>query len=96
MTLKVGQISNTQAVVDFIKKRFPGVELAESHAAQLKFKLPPNIKRLSDVFACVIDVMKAFKIDDYTLSQTTLEELFVDIASQQTVQSKGKKSAKKK
>lgn len=83
MTLNIGGIQpDIEALIHCVQQRFPEVKVEERHSTALRFKLPATIKKLSDVFGCVIEAMEKFQIDDYALSQTTLEDVFVGFAQE--------------
>ena len=60
----------------------PDAEILESHHTQLKYQLPILSTRLPLVFRHMEDLRTI--IEDYSLTQTTLDEVFVQFASKQT------------
>ena len=60
----------------------PDAEILESHHTQLKYQLPIQSTRLPLVFRHMEDLRTI--IEDYSLTQTTLDEVFVQFASKQT------------
>ena len=60
----------------------PDAEMLESHHTQLKYQLPIQSTRLPLVFRHMEDLRTI--IEDYSLTQTTLDEVFVQFASKQT------------
>ena len=60
----------------------PDAEMRESHHTQLKYQLPIQSTRLPLVFRHMEDLRTI--IEDYSLTQTTLDEVFVQFASKQT------------
>lgn len=67
----------------FIAKTFPGSELSERHGNRLWFKVPQLGVRLGHMFS-VIELNKAaLHVEEYALSQTSLEQIFNSFAAQQ-------------
>ena len=62
----------------------PDAKLQESHHTQLKYQLPIQSTRLPLVFRHMEDLRSIKVIEDYSLTQTTLDEVFVQFASKQT------------
>eukprot|EP01006_Ploeotia_vitrea_P044288 TRINITY_DN66823_c2_g1_i1.p1 TRINITY_DN66823_c2_g1~~TRINITY_DN66823_c2_g1_i1.p1 ORF type:complete len:505 (-),score=281.61 TRINITY_DN66823_c2_g1_i1:222-1532(-) len=69
----------------FMTQRFPGCMLVDENGGSLKYRVPSQSLRLSTIFR----VLEEFKhsreatvIDDYSVSQSTLESVFVTIARQ--------------
>ena len=62
----------------------PDAEMQERHHTQLKYQLPILSTRLPLVFRHMEDLRTIKVIEDYSLTQTTLDEVFVQFASKQT------------
>ena len=62
----------------------PDAVMQESHHTQLKYQLPIQSTRLPLVFRHMEDLRGIQVIEDYSLTQTTLDEVFVQFASKQT------------
>lgn len=92
LTIKLAGTSPKTTELDkSIKNRFPNVLLKERHYNQLRFSFPPSQTKigLSEIFEFLIQNQSAFQIADYSLSQTTLDEVFVSFAHQQKQQEQG-------
>jgi ABC-type multidrug transport system ATPase subunit len=87
--------SQREVVKQLMFKQFPGVELTEFHAGRLKFQLPKLQTSLSQVFGSIESMKDELQISDYSISQSTLEQIFVNIARQQEEQEAEEKEAKK-
>ena len=66
----------------FVARTSRGAVLEEVHAGQLKYKLPRAGLTLSSLFAA-IEANRALGIRDYSVSQPTLEQVFLSMARQQ-------------
>lgn len=68
---------------------FPGCHLEESHGLQLRYSISKEvlqsqgISRLGDLFQMLEQCKVGQCIDEYCVSQTTLEEIFIKFAKQQ-------------
>ena len=59
----------------FITKRFPKSMLREQHHNMLQYQLPSENLSLAQLFAAMEDAKKEFNVEDYSVSQTTLDQV---------------------
>ncbi|XP_055535487.1 ATP-binding cassette sub-family A member 2-like [Wyeomyia smithii] len=62
---------------NFIKRRFPDAELREEHDEYLSFFIPLTQHKWSEMFGIMEAAKDSLSIEDYTLGQTTLEQVFL-------------------
>ncbi|NXM13575.1 ABCA5 protein, partial [Ploceus nigricollis] len=63
---------------------FPNASRQESFASILAYKIPKeDVQSLSHSFSKLEEVKHAFNIEDYSFSQATLEQVFVELAKEQ-------------
>jgi len=74
-----------QRVKDFVHEHFQGSEMEEVNGARLKYRLPSSTLSLSYIFGTIEKNKKDLDIDDYSVSQSTLEQIFLLMASQDRV-----------
>jgi ATP-binding cassette subfamily A (ABC1) protein 1 len=67
----------------FMQQHFIGSHLEEDHVTRLKYLLPPQNLKLSQIFQLMENDRHALGITDYSVSQSTLEQIFISIAKQQ-------------
>ena len=67
----------------FMKDTFAGASLVERHGEFFRYKLPELHMALSEAFAALNDAKDAMAIATYSLSQTSLEQIFNMFAAQQ-------------
>merc|ERR1712035_88750 len=60
-----------------------GAILKEQHANMLQYQLPAKGLKLADVFSIIEDHRESHRIMDYSLSQTTLDDVFATFAKRQ-------------
>jgi ATP-binding cassette subfamily A (ABC1) protein 3 len=82
LEVKLGEAyEHKQGEVDeFLKSKFPEASLEEEYPLLMKYELPKSGYTLGDVFKIMEEHQKALGIDDYSISQTSLEQIFVSIA----------------
>ncbi|RKO84169.1 P-loop containing nucleoside triphosphate hydrolase protein [Blyttiomyces helicus] len=65
----------------FVAQAFPGAVLLEYQRRHLRFSFPPHsVKSIADVFEIIEANRYAAGIDDYSLGQTSLEQVFLSFA----------------
>ncbi|XP_064607351.1 phospholipid-transporting ATPase ABCA1-like [Liolophura sinensis] len=78
-----GQNPDMQPVRRFIQTSFPGAVLKEKHHNMLQYQLGISETSLSSVFSCMEEARKELNIEDYSVSQTTLDQVFINFAKKQ-------------
>ncbi|KAF7656308.1 hypothetical protein LDENG_00043690 [Lucifuga dentata] len=68
----------------YIKSCFPGIELKERHHNVLQYQLPSHACCLARVFDVLANNYEELGIIDFSVSQTTLDQVFVNFAKEQT------------
>ncbi|KAJ1521782.1 hypothetical protein ONE63_003417 [Megalurothrips usitatus] len=76
------QASRTEEVVSYLLERLSGGALVESHLHQLKFHWPPEVS-LVRLFLTLDEARVNGSVCDYSVSHTTLEDVFMKFASDQ-------------
>jgi ATP-binding cassette subfamily A (ABC1) protein 7 len=75
LTLRVPP-DQPEPAIAFIRITFPGAELREVHGSRLRFQLPPGGRcTLTRVFRELAAQGRAHGVEDFSVSQTTLEEV---------------------
>lgn len=85
-TKSVGEseaVSIVQKVKDFVEATFPGSILKDVHQGLLHFHLTEASVKLGRVFGIAESMRTAFDVEDYSISQTTLEQVFINFAQSQ-------------
>ena len=78
------QSSTVLELRQYIESSFPGSLLKDVHHGQVHYHIPksPTVT-LAGVFGSLEEVRERFSIDDYSVSQTTLEQIFLNFARAQ-------------
>ena len=71
-----GERPDTQSVEDFVSQTFRSAELREQHHNMLQYQLKSNVK-LSYIFGQIERARERLNIEDYSVSQTTLDQVSV-------------------
>ncbi|XP_036411124.1 phospholipid-transporting ATPase ABCA1 [Megalops cyprinoides] len=83
--LRLSEPSEEPCPVDsYIKTSFPGIELKERHHNVLQYQLPSHTCSLARVFDILCNSSEELGIADYSVSQTTLDQVFVNFAKDQS------------
>ncbi|KAG7243353.1 hypothetical protein INR49_011809 [Caranx melampygus] len=70
-------------VEDFVQQTFPGSVLKEKHHNTLQYQLPYAQGALSTIFSRFTSHQQRLGVEDYSVSQTTLDQVFVNFARHQ-------------
>eukprot|EP01006_Ploeotia_vitrea_P052557 TRINITY_DN67703_c4_g1_i7.p1 TRINITY_DN67703_c4_g1~~TRINITY_DN67703_c4_g1_i7.p1 ORF type:complete len:613 (-),score=314.03 TRINITY_DN67703_c4_g1_i7:62-1711(-) len=81
--------NTTKAARHWVRDTFPGAELIERHASNLKYRVPrgdaeaDGSSALPSIFEAIEANRKQVGISEYSVSETTLEQIFIHFAAQQ-------------
>ncbi|XP_060619641.2 phospholipid-transporting ATPase ABCA1 [Anolis sagrei] len=79
-----GSNPDLKPVQDFFEQAFPGSVLKEKHRNMLQYQLPSSLSSLARIFSILSNNKKRLHIEDYSVSQTTLDQVFVNFAKDQS------------
>ncbi|XP_027825964.2 phospholipid-transporting ATPase ABCA7 isoform X8 [Ovis aries] len=83
LTLRV-PLSRSKSAADFVAQALPGAELREAHGGRLRFQLLPGGRcTLALVFGLLAACGAEHGVEDFSVSQTTLEEVFLYFSKDQ-------------
>lgn len=86
MILRVGGCPVAlQPVEDFVQETFPGSILKEKHHNTLQYQLPSTRGALAFIFHQLTKHQRQLAIEDYSVSQTTLDQVRRDKVPSRTV-----------
>ena len=75
--------SKVTEVKELVKENFPQSILVEEYGARMQFKIPSVQIKLSEVFQIFENSRQSLSVEDYSFSQTTLEQVFISFAKMQ-------------
>ncbi|XP_059408851.1 phospholipid-transporting ATPase ABCA1a isoform X1 [Carassius carassius] len=73
-----------EPVMEFIEKELPGSTLKEKHRNMLQYQLPSSLTSLARIFNILSKNKEQLHIEDYSISQTTLDQVFFNFAKDQS------------
>ncbi|XP_053734672.1 phospholipid-transporting ATPase ABCA1-like [Synchiropus splendidus] len=71
-------------VMKFIESELSGSTLKETHRNMLQYQLPSSLTSLAHIFSILAKNKHTLKIEDYSVTQTTLDQVFVNFAKDQS------------
>lgn len=70
-----GPDPDLRPVMGFIERELPGSTLKEKHRNMLQYQLPTSLTSLARIFSLLSKNKEALSIEDYSVSQTTLDQV---------------------
>ncbi|XP_040010578.1 ATP-binding cassette sub-family A member 2 isoform X4 [Xiphias gladius] len=84
ITVRTKSSSSVKEVVRFFNRNFPEAVLKERHHTKVQYQLKSAWISLAQVFSKMEQVVEVLGIEDYSVSQTTLDNVFVNFAKKQS------------
>lgn len=78
------EIPNPQPLMKFIEEKFPSCVLIDIHQGYVNYHITDTSLKLSEIFGTMERAKTQLCIEDYSVSQTTLEQVFINFAHAQT------------
>ena len=76
-------IPDPQPLMHFIEKQFPGCILKDIHQGMVHYHITDTSLQWAAIFGIMERAKSTFNIEDYSVSQTTLEQVFINFARAQ-------------
>ncbi|CAN8200951.1 unnamed protein product [Coccothraustes coccothraustes] len=73
----------TEKLTDFMKSHFPNTCLKDQHFKMVEYHVPVSAGGVANIFDVLEGSKAAFNIRHFSVSQTTLEEVFINFAKDQ-------------
>ncbi|XP_012941784.1 ATP-binding cassette sub-family A member 3 [Aplysia californica] len=80
-----GYPAPNQPVIEFILQNFPGAKVFDDHQGYVHFQVPDANIHLADVFELMETTKQNLNVEDYSVHQTTLEQVFLTFTRSQVV-----------
>ncbi|XP_043914151.1 ATP-binding cassette sub-family A member 2 [Protopterus annectens] len=84
ITIRTKSSLNVKEVVRFFNRNFPEAILKEKHHTKVQYQLKSEHISLAHVFGKMEQVVDVLGIEEYSVSQTTLDNVFVNFAKKQS------------
>lgn len=82
-TLELKSINSNEAAINqFVQQQFPGAVSLEEYDGFYKYRVE-NVPTLASVFKALEDARGPLQIEEYSFSQPSLEQIFLDFAKRQ-------------
>lgn len=81
MELRCKSPKSLQSLHQFMILEFPESTLEEQHMTRVKYHLPKRAFSLSKAFCALEREKDRLGIEDYSISQNTLEQIFLSLAN---------------
>ncbi|KAK6174033.1 hypothetical protein SNE40_017383 [Patella caerulea] len=78
-----GVTSPIEPLVQFVKSKFPTAIVFDDHQGYAHFQIPDNNIPLAGVFDVMEESKSEYSVEDYSVHQTTLEQVFLAFAGKQ-------------
>ena len=83
-------LSNVRVVAPMVSRHIDFLaQLVEKQGSKLRFRLPVASMSIADAFALMQAHKEALQVEEYSLSQTTLEQIFNQFAAEQEEETGG-------
>lgn len=80
--LTISDLSRLEEVREFIQSSFDGVKEVEVYGGNMKYQLGKQDKKLSEIFALLESRKEDLGITEYSIGQSTLEQIFINFAAE--------------
>lgn len=84
LQIKVDKDSAIAAVIDFVESRFQNCVLKDKHGTKLEYIIPHKGNNLGRIFGVMEKNKDELYVADYSVSQTTLDQVFINFAKSGT------------
>lgn len=78
-----GVTAPNEPVTNFIIENFPDAKVFDDHQGYIHFQVPSNTTSLADVFEIMESTKLNLQVEDYSVHQTTLEQVFLTFTRSQ-------------
>ncbi|XP_041662328.1 ATP-binding cassette sub-family A member 12 [Cheilinus undulatus] len=75
---------DAEAITGFMQRRFPSTYLKDQHSNMVEFHVPVAPGGVADIFDQLESNKSALRIKHFSVSQTTLDEVFINFAMENT------------
>ncbi|XP_077664845.1 ATP-binding cassette sub-family A member 13 [Eretmochelys imbricata] len=77
------ETSNHGAILDYLQLHFPGTQFKEQHLNLQEYRVPYGCGCLPELFKVLENHKVLLQIKHYSINETTLEQVFINFATQQ-------------
>ena len=77
------EIKSSEDMVQIMKDNLPEAQLEEKVNGHYKFVIDKHLYPVSHIFETIVQLTRKHNIQEYAVSQSTLEQIFIKFAKQQ-------------
>lgn len=81
LTIKVCKTQNIKQIQTSMNLLLPDAQLEAVHCLTMFYRIPNASCTIANIYDVICKIMETIEIDDYSLSQTTLDDMFVSLVS---------------
>lgn len=83
MGMKDGYVIGSNELVAHLKTVFPDIEVFDDNQGYVHFRIPDDNAKLAEIFGRMERAKEQFNVEDYSVHQTTLEQIFLTFTQNQ-------------
>lgn len=88
---KDGYVSASGELINFVKNTFPKSEVFDDNQGYVHFQIPDDNVKLAQIFGRMEQAKDQYNVEDYSVHQTTLEQIFLTFTQNQVAPKETKK-----
>ncbi|KAK5970404.1 hypothetical protein GCK32_017794 [Trichostrongylus colubriformis] len=81
LTVKMSNQSDARLAAKFVLSHLKGAKVESIHCSTVFFHIDRDVSSISDIYHVVNQLKSEFSVEDFSLSQSTLAEVFHSLAS---------------
>lgn len=86
-----GTVASGDRLVEYITTTFPNSQVFESSEGYIDFQIPDDNAKLGQIFGVMERAKAQYQVEDYSVHQTTLEQIFLTFTQNQVAPKEKKK-----
>ncbi|XP_052780875.1 phospholipid-transporting ATPase ABCA3-like isoform X2 [Mya arenaria] len=83
MKLQDGTVVSSEPLVEHLKGIFMDLEVFDTNQGYVHFRIPDDNAKLAQIFGLMEQAKEKYNVDDYSVHQTTLEQIFLTFTQNQ-------------
>lgn len=80
---KTGFVAGSALLMDFVVNKFANTEIFDNNQGYVHFRIPDESAKLGEIFDTMERAKAEYNVDDYSVHQTTLEQVFLTFTQNQ-------------
>ena len=86
-----GAVASVEPLIQFVQSTFPSSQVFDDQQGYVHFQIPDTSIKLAQIFGKMEEAKQLFQMDDYSVHQTTLEQIFLTFTRNQVPPIENKK-----